>query len=82
MAHTATTQNNSPAMPLIDDKAAAVLLGVAPATLRSWRCRGIGPDYVKYAGLRGAVRYDVQDIAEFKERCRHTPSVRAAFEGI
>jgi hypothetical protein len=77
----ATTNNNPPPMPLLDDKEAAVLLGVAPATLRCWRCRGIGPNYVKYPRLRGAVRYDVRDIAEFKERCRHTPSVRAAFEG-
>lgn len=66
---------------LLTDKEAAPLLGVAPATLRSWRCRGIGPAYVKFAGLRGGVRYDVRDIAEFRERCRHTPLVRAAFEG-
>jgi hypothetical protein len=38
---------------LLTDKEAAPLLGVAPATLRSWRCRGIGPTYVKFAGLRG-----------------------------
>jgi len=75
---TAATINHSL---LLSDKEAAPLLGVAPATLRSWRCRGIGPAYVKFAGLRGGVRYDVRDIAEYKERCRHTPSVRAAFEG-
>jgi hypothetical protein len=73
----ATTNDNL----LLTDKQAAPLLGVSPATLRSWRCRGIGPTYLKFAGLRGGVRYDVRDIAEFKERCRHTPSVRAAFEG-
>jgi hypothetical protein len=73
--------NISQSSSLINDKQAAVLLGVAPATLRSWRCRGIGPAYVKFAGLRGGVRYDVSDIAEYTERCRHTPSVRAAFEG-
>jgi hypothetical protein len=66
---------------LLTDIEAAPLLGVAPATLRSWRCRGIGPAYLKFAGLRGGVRYDVRDIAEYKERCRHTPSMRAAFEG-
>jgi hypothetical protein len=75
---TATTKNNNL---LLTDKEAAPLLGVAAATLRSWRCRGIGPAYVKFAGLRGGVRYDVRDIAEFRERCRHTPLVRAAFEG-
>jgi hypothetical protein len=77
----AINSNTSQSSWLINDKQAAVLLGVAPATLRSWRCRGIGPAYVKFAGLRGGVRYDVSDIAEYTERCRHTPSVRAAFEG-
>jgi hypothetical protein len=77
----AINSNTSQSSWLINDKQAAVLLGVAPATLRSWRCRGIGPVYVKFAGLRGGVRYDVSDIAEYTERCRHTPSVRAAFEG-
>jgi hypothetical protein len=77
----AINSNTSQSSWLIDDKQAAVLLGVAPATLRSWRCRGIGPAYVKFAGLRGGVRYDVSDIAEYTEQCRHTPSVRAAFEG-
>jgi Helix-turn-helix domain len=71
------TNNNS----LLNDKQAAPLLGVAPATLRSWRCRGIGPAYTKFPGLRGGVRYDLRDIAEFRERCRCEPSVRAAFEG-
>lgn len=77
----AINSNTSQSSWLVNDKQAAVLLGVAPATLRSWRCRGIGPAYVKFAGLRGGVRYDVSDIAEYTERCRHTPSVRAAFEG-
>lgn len=66
---------------LLNDKQAAMLLGLAPATLRSWRCRGIGPSFIKFAGLRGGVRYHAADIAEYTERCRHTPSVRAAFEG-
>jgi hypothetical protein len=39
----ATSNNKNQPMPLLNDKEAAVLLGVAPATLRSWRCRGIGP---------------------------------------
>lgn len=81
MAHTAKTHNNSPAMPLIDDKAAAVLLGVAPATLRSWRCRGIGPAYVKLGlGPKAACRYNPIDIESFIAQCRQVPTVRAAWE--
>jgi predicted site-specific integrase-resolvase len=43
---------------LLNQKEAAPLLGVSPATLRSWRCRGIGPVYVKMArGQKSPVRY-------------------------
>ena len=68
---------------LIDDNAAAAVLGVSPPTLRSWRCRGIGPTFVKLgAGRNAAVRYDLRDLAEFVEQGRHVSvsSVRAATE--
>lgn len=66
---------------LLNDVQAAPLLGVRPATLRSWRSRGIGPDYHKLGpGTRSAVRYDVADIRSFKAECHHVPSVRAALE--
>jgi hypothetical protein len=35
------------ALPLLNDSEAAKRLGVSPATLRSWRCRGIGPCFIK-----------------------------------
>ncbi len=56
---------------------AAQLLGVKPATLRSWKCRGLGPELVKYPGVRGAVRYCLTDIEEFLASCRHTPSMQS-----
>jgi Helix-turn-helix domain len=64
---------------LLAERAAAALLGVAPATLRSWRCRGIGPDYIKMGrGVRSPVRYNPVDIEEFIAQSRRIPSVRAA----
>lgn len=64
---------------LIDDRAAAVVLGVSPPTLRSWRCRGVGPTFVKLGtGRNAAVRYDLRDLAQFIEQGRHVSSVRAA----
>jgi hypothetical protein len=72
----ATTSNN-----LLTDKQASPLLGVEPATLRSWRCRGIGPPYVKLGlGPKAACRYTRHDIEAFIAQCRHVPSVRAAWE--
>ena len=68
---------------LIDDKAAATVLGVSPPTLRSWRCRGIGPTFIKLGrGKKAAVRYDLRDLAQFIENGRHVShsSVRAASE--
>ena len=67
---------------LIDDKAAATMLGVSPPTLRS-RCRGIGPAFIKLGhGKKAAVRYDLRDLAQFIEIGRHVShsSVRAASE--
>jgi hypothetical protein len=71
-----TTSNN-----LLTDKQAAPLLGVEPATLRSWRCRGIGPVYVKLGlGPKAACRYPRHDIEAFIAQCRQVPCVRAAWE--
>jgi hypothetical protein len=76
MVMCATTSNN-----LLTDKQAAPLLGVEPATLRSWRCRGIGPAYVKLGlGPKAACRYNPVDIETFTASCRYVPSVRAAWE--
>jgi hypothetical protein len=75
LAMSSTTNNN-----LLADKQAAPLLGVEPATLRSWRCRGIGPTYVKLGlGPKAACRYNPLDIEAFIAQGRHIPSVRAAW---
>jgi hypothetical protein len=66
---------------LVDDLTAADLLDLAPSTLRSWRCRGVGPVYIKLGhGKRASVRYDLRDLAQFIEqgRCVSLSSVRAA----
>jgi len=66
---------------LVNDNAAASYLQMSPSTLRSWRCRGVGPVYFKLGrGKRAAVRYDLRDLARFIEQGRHDSSVRAAFE--
>ena len=62
---------------MLNEIAAAKVLGVKTGTIRGWRVRGTGPAYHKMPGLRGAVRYDIRDLEEFKRQCRHTPSVRA-----
>jgi len=66
---------------LVDDLLAADLLDMKPSTLRSWRCRGVGPTFVKLGiGRNAAVRYDLRDLAQFIEqgRCVSPSSVRAA----
>lgn len=68
---------------LLTDILAAAYLGLKPPTLRSWRCRGVGPTFVKLGpGRNAAVRYDPIDLEEFVEQGRHVSpsSVRAAYE--
>jgi len=66
---------------LLTDSEAAEQLGVSAATLRSWRCRGIGPDFIKMgSGSKAPVRYSATDIAQFIAECRQVPPVRAAME--
>jgi predicted DNA-binding transcriptional regulator AlpA len=70
-----TTSNN-----LLTDKQVAPLLGLKDSTLRSWRCRGVGPTYVKLGlGPGAACRYAPSDIEAFIVQGRHIPSVRAAW---
>jgi Helix-turn-helix domain len=61
---------------------AAEVLNVKRSTLEMWRCRGIGPAYVKMPGVKGAVRYHMQDLEQFLAQHRHVPSVRANMELI
>jgi len=50
---------------LIDEKAAALVLGLYVKTLQSWRMRGGGPSFVK---LGRAIRYRPQDLLRFSEQ--------------
>jgi predicted DNA-binding transcriptional regulator AlpA len=62
---------------LISTKQAAEMLGTTVGTLKSWRSRGIGPNWVK---LGAAVRYDVEELLDFIKRNTRVPSVRALVE--
>ena len=54
---------------------AAEYLGLQPATLEAWRCRGGGPSFVK---LGRAVRYRNEDLAKWVEsRTRSNTSENA-----
>lgn len=56
---------------------AAEVLNVKRSTLEMWRCRGIGPAYIKMPGSKGAVRYHRSDLEQFIAQNRHVPSVTA-----
>jgi hypothetical protein len=49
---------------LINEKAAAELLGLSPKTLQRWRWLNKGPRFAKFGG-GGAVRYSIRDLEEF-----------------
>lgn len=66
---------------LLKESQVAEQLGIAAPTLRSWRCRGVGPRFVKMgSGKKSAVRYSASDIEAFIAECRQVPLVRAALE--
>lgn len=60
-------------MGLLDQKAAAAYLGCKEQTLAEWRCKGIGPLFVKVGRL---VRYTHQDLNAWIEqnKCSSTTS--------
>lgn len=47
---------------LLTTQEAAELLGISPATLNGWRCRGVGPAFTK---LGASVRYTARDLERF-----------------
>ncbi len=55
---------------LLDTKAAAPRIGVAPGTLENWRSLGLGPRFIKTAGRKGRVLYDPADIEAWKSERR------------
>ena len=49
---------------LVNDVQAAEVLGIAPATLRKWRCLGGGPGYYRIGRL---IRYRSDELFEWVE---------------
>lgn len=56
--------------PRLKNDEAAAALGVKPATLKTWRWRGVGPAFVR---VNGAIRYDPVDIAVYLGERRVEP---------
>ena len=40
----------------------AEILGLSPATLRTWRWSGVGPKYFRLNGIAGPVRFRQEDV--------------------
>lgn len=53
---------------LVRDTEAARLLGVAVQTVRNWRCKGRGPNFI-IVGDRG-IRYSLDDIVKYRDQKR------------
>lgn len=49
---------------LVRERAAALVLGLEPGTLRNWRARNRGPAYRKSGGR---VLYELTELANFRE---------------
>jgi hypothetical protein len=62
---------------LVDTRKAAEILGRSPATLKRWRCEGVGPSWIE---IEGRVSYDVAVLLEYIRKNTRTPSVRAMLE--
>ena len=63
---------------LLDNAAAAPLIGVSPGTLENWRVKGVGPKFIKTAGRRGRVLYDPADIAAWRDTRRFQSTAEAS----
>lgn len=62
---------NSPE-PLLVEVQAAKLLNVSIRTLQAWRCRGMGPAFIR---VGRAIRYRHSDLISWLQSNRVTPSV-------
>jgi len=59
----------TPVKPL-DSIAAAAMIGIAPSTLRIWRCTGKGPKFTKLGDAKqaGVVYFEADILAWLQER--------------
>jgi DNA-binding transcriptional MerR regulator len=64
-------------MRLLTTKSLAEMISVTEGTVRYWRKVGLGPAWIK---LEGSIRYAEEDVLEYIDRNRRTPSVRAYME--
>ena len=56
------------AVKILNNTEAAAMIGVTPATLRFWRCKGRGPKFVKLGESKQAgVAYVESDILEWRD---------------
>ncbi|MDA2916255.1 helix-turn-helix domain-containing protein [Nitrospinae bacterium AH_259_B05_G02_I21] len=60
---------------LLSTAEAANFLRLSPATLRTWRCRGAGPEYLK---IEGTVRYDQDMLRAWLRRRVRKPKAQSA----
>jgi len=51
--------------PVFDERGAAAYLGLRPETLKKWRQRNQGPDYIQF-GPAGHVRYELDILKAFR----------------
>lgn len=58
---------------LLRPQKVADCLGVKPNTLKQWRSQGRGPDYVKFGGQEGRVRYRLSSLRAFIESQEVSP---------
>lgn len=79
----------TPAPNLVGHTEAAARLGVTPATLRFWRCKGKGPRYIKFGPAKQAgVAYYFDDIdtwiaaRKFDSTTEHSEAARAAGHAV
>ena len=62
---------------LVDTAKAAKILGRSAATLKRWRCEGIGPNWIE---MEARIRYDLNVLLEYIQENTRVASVRAAME--
>ena len=62
---------------LVNTRGAAEILGRSAATLKRWRCEGIGPNWIE---MEGRVSYDVGVLLEYIRTNTRVASVRARME--
>jgi len=78
MAYEHTITSKKPAVPqLVNTRQAAEILGRSVATLKRWRCEGIGPNWIE---MEGRVSYDVTVLLDYIRKNTRVASVRAAME--